>query len=51
VDQDRVASDLASLDEQIKAAQERGDIMQSIALKHHKYATSRTRTSDDRNAK
>jgi hypothetical protein len=39
---------LASLDEQIKAAQDSGDIMQSIALKHHKY---RTQTSDEGNAK
>jgi hypothetical protein len=51
VDQDRLASYLASLDEQIKAAQDSGDIMQSIALKHHKYATSRTQTSDEGNAK
>jgi hypothetical protein len=42
---------LASLDEQIQAAMESGNVQQSIALKHHKYETLRTIAAEDRKAK
>jgi hypothetical protein len=42
---------LASLDEQIEAAQSSGNVTQSIALKRHKYETLRAIAAEDRKTK